>query len=42
MLGSHVTKGLEKTSFADLAGSEVVDAVLEVVYLFNAGDFGFV
>jgi hypothetical protein len=38
-LGDCVTEGLSEAAFADLARYEAVDAVLEVVDLFDAGDF---
>jgi hypothetical protein len=41
-LGSKVADGLEEAALADLAGGEVVNAILESVYLFDACDFGLV
>ena len=42
LLAESVADGLQQATFADLAGGEVVDAVLEVVDLVDAGDFGLV
>jgi hypothetical protein len=42
LLGGHVADGLEEAALTDLAGDEVVDAVLEVVDLIDAGDLGLV
>lgn len=41
-LGSQVADGLEKTALANLARGQVVDAVLEGVYLLDASDLGLV
>jgi hypothetical protein len=38
----HVTDGSEEAVVADLVADEVVDVVLELVDLWDAGDFGFV
>lgn len=38
LLGSHVADGLQKASLPDLAGREVVHAVLEVVDLLDTRD----
>ena len=42
LLGEGIADGLGDAAFAELAADEVVDAVLEVVDLVDAGDFGFV
>lgn len=42
LLGDHIANGLEETALADLAGSEVVHAVLESVDLLDAGDLALV
>lgn len=42
LLGRQVADGLQKTALADLATGEVVDAILEVVDLLDASDFGLV
>jgi hypothetical protein len=41
-LGCHVADGLEEAALADLAADEIVDAVLELVDLIDAGNFGLV
>lgn len=40
LLGGEVADGLKEAALADLAGCEVVDAVLEGVDLFDAGHLG--
>lgn len=42
LFGERVAYGLSETAFTELAADEVVDAVLEVVNLVDAGDFCFV
>lgn len=42
LLGRQVADGLQKTALADLATGEVVHAILEVVDLLDASDFGLV
>lgn len=42
LLGTEVADRLEETALAELAGGEVVDAVLQVVDLVDASDLGLV
>lgn len=42
LLGNHIANGLEETALTDLAGGEVVHAILESVDLLDTGDLALI